>query len=340
MIAVSRKSEGGHGQVERQCAHRGGVRHARLSRPAVVEAFAGVDHIIHAGDIMDAGPRGARGGRPGHCRRRQHGRRQARQAAQEVAGKIGVVRSSSDTRKRLLKRLTNGKIEASATRGADLIVCGYDLPAVEWVDGTLYPNPVSDRAHYEDDDPTVAVVESGLTGLDVRFVRIRFARTTELIPFRPRRAREVTHRLQDLPDPRRRAFVASPRTCRRRSTTPASARPSCSWRPCTSPPAIDNDDEPGLQADVLKWWTSRRRLRGTRRPTTWPGSSCRTRVITGTTARRRGQRRRPPQEPAGVPPGDRAGHGRRLDLGPWQAVFYCEFDGRRCKRLIVKVLGE
>jgi thiamine phosphate synthase YjbQ (UPF0047 family) len=30
----------------------------------------------------------------------------------------------------------------------------------------------------------------------------------------------------------------------------------------------------------------------------------------------------------------------RLDLGPWQAIFYVEFDGRRRKRLIIKVLGE
>jgi thiamine phosphate synthase YjbQ (UPF0047 family) len=30
----------------------------------------------------------------------------------------------------------------------------------------------------------------------------------------------------------------------------------------------------------------------------------------------------------------------KLDLGPWQAVFYCEFDGRRPKRLVIKVLGE
>jgi thiamine phosphate synthase YjbQ (UPF0047 family) len=30
----------------------------------------------------------------------------------------------------------------------------------------------------------------------------------------------------------------------------------------------------------------------------------------------------------------------RLDLGPWQAVFYCEFDGRRSKRLVIKVIGE
>jgi thiamine phosphate synthase YjbQ (UPF0047 family) len=29
-----------------------------------------------------------------------------------------------------------------------------------------------------------------------------------------------------------------------------------------------------------------------------------------------------------------------LDLGPWQQVFYCEFDGRRPKRLVIKVLGE
>ncbi len=30
----------------------------------------------------------------------------------------------------------------------------------------------------------------------------------------------------------------------------------------------------------------------------------------------------------------------RLDLGPWQAIFYVEFDGRRDKRLVIKVLGE
>jgi len=30
----------------------------------------------------------------------------------------------------------------------------------------------------------------------------------------------------------------------------------------------------------------------------------------------------------------------RLDLGPWQQIFYCEFDGGRRKRLVVKVLGE
>jgi secondary thiamine-phosphate synthase enzyme len=30
----------------------------------------------------------------------------------------------------------------------------------------------------------------------------------------------------------------------------------------------------------------------------------------------------------------------RIDAGPWQRVFYCEFDGQRSKRVIVKVIGE
>ena len=30
----------------------------------------------------------------------------------------------------------------------------------------------------------------------------------------------------------------------------------------------------------------------------------------------------------------------RLDLGPWEQVFYAEFDGQRRKRVVVKVIGE
>ena len=30
----------------------------------------------------------------------------------------------------------------------------------------------------------------------------------------------------------------------------------------------------------------------------------------------------------------------QLDLGPWEQVFYAEFDGQRKKRVIVKVMGE
>ena len=32
--------------------------------------------------------------------------------------------------------------------------------------------------------------------------------------------------------------------------------------------------------------------------------------------------------------------GGALDLGPWQQVYYAEFDGRRRKRVIIKVMGE
>lgn len=32
--------------------------------------------------------------------------------------------------------------------------------------------------------------------------------------------------------------------------------------------------------------------------------------------------------------------GGRLDLGPWQRVFYGEWDGRRPKRVILKFIGE
>ncbi len=32
--------------------------------------------------------------------------------------------------------------------------------------------------------------------------------------------------------------------------------------------------------------------------------------------------------------------GGRLDFGPWEQIFYGEFDGRRRKRVLVKVIGE
>ena len=32
--------------------------------------------------------------------------------------------------------------------------------------------------------------------------------------------------------------------------------------------------------------------------------------------------------------------GGRLDLGPWQRIFYGEWDGRRPKRVILKAMGE
>ncbi len=36
---------------------------------------------------------------------------------------------------------------------------------------------------------------------------------------------------------------------------------------------------------------------------------------------------------------DESGLGR-LDFGPWEQIFYGEFDGRRKKRVLVKIIGE
>jgi len=30
----------------------------------------------------------------------------------------------------------------------------------------------------------------------------------------------------------------------------------------------------------------------------------------------------------------------RLDLGPWQQIYYAEFDGQRRKRIVIKAMGE
>lgn len=30
----------------------------------------------------------------------------------------------------------------------------------------------------------------------------------------------------------------------------------------------------------------------------------------------------------------------KLDLGPWQQIYYAEFDGQRPKRVVIKVMGE
>jgi putative phosphoesterase len=145
--------------------------------PRVLEEFAGVDHIIHAGDIMDAATLEALAeiapvtAVAGNMDDGKLGK-----LPREITGKVGGIRFVvGHKRKRLMKRLSLGKIDGVGKHESpDLVVCGHDhLPAVEWVDGTLFLNPGSASApHYEDDDPTVAIVESGPAGLGVSFVRI------------------------------------------------------------------------------------------------------------------------------------------------------------------------
>jgi putative phosphoesterase len=141
----------------------------------VLEVFAGVDHIIHAGDVIDDAtlsaleavapvtvvPGNLDTGRLAHLPR-------------EVAAVAGdVLFAVGHKRKRLLKRLAMGKIDGlPAGRQPDLVVFGHEhIPAAEWVDGTLFLNPgTASSPHEEDDDPTVAVVSVEPTGLSVRFV--------------------------------------------------------------------------------------------------------------------------------------------------------------------------
>ena len=101
-----------------------------------------------------------------------------------------------------------------------------------------------------------------------------------------------------------------------------------------------NDDEPGILADALEWLDKLA-------PPTWqpPAGGVAEELLPdgGDYRHHRG----------GEDNGD--GHLKnllvhhqaivpvtdgRLDLGPWQQIFYTEFDGRRPKRLVIKVLGE
>jgi thiamine phosphate synthase YjbQ (UPF0047 family) len=101
-----------------------------------------------------------------------------------------------------------------------------------------------------------------------------------------------------------------------------------------------NDDEPGIQADALEWLDKLA-------PPSWrpPSNAVAEELLPegGDYRHHRG----------GEDNGDAhlknllVHHqaivpvtGGRLDLGPWQAIFYAEFDGRRPKRLVIKVLGE
>jgi len=150
--------------------------------PQVLVEFAGVRHIVHAGDIMDAATLEALEtiapvtAVAGNMDDGKLGKL-PREACLEVGGLRLVV---GHKRKRLQKRLALGKVDSFAAGEApDLVIFGHDhLPSVEWVDGVLYLNPGSASApHEEDDDPTIALVESGVAGLEVRFVPLK--RTSE-----------------------------------------------------------------------------------------------------------------------------------------------------------------
>ena len=140
--------------------------------PAVLDHFAGVTHIIHAGDITDPGilatldtvaPVTAVAG---NLDTGDLAERLPREASGEVAGVRILVGHKP---KRLLNRLSTGGV---AGERPDLVVGGHThVPSAAWVDGALYLNPgTASSPDEEDDGPTVAVVEVEPAGLSVKFI--------------------------------------------------------------------------------------------------------------------------------------------------------------------------
>ncbi|MCX7829250.1 MAG: secondary thiamine-phosphate synthase enzyme YjbQ [Thermanaerothrix sp.] len=84
-----------------------------------------------------------------------------------------------------------------------------------------------------------------------------------------------------------------------------------------------NDNEPGLHEDIMEWLerlapedpSYRHHMTGEDN-----GDAHLKRILT--------------HHQAVIPVTD-----GKLDLGPWERVFYCEFDGQRRKRVVVKVMG-
>ena len=101
-----------------------------------------------------------------------------------------------------------------------------------------------------------------------------------------------------------------------------------------------NDDEPGIQADALEWLDKLA-------PPSWsePANDVARQLLPegGDYRHHRGG-----EDNADAHLKNLLVHHQvilpvtegRLDLGPWQQVFYTEFDGARPKRLVMKVLGE
>ncbi len=138
--------------------------------PTILDAFAGVDLILHAGDVGDAkildtlrtvAPVTAVAGNLDG---------DSTDLPAEVSVEVAGVRLAlGHKRKRLTKRLVS-----ASNRKFDLVVFGHEhVPMASWVDGTLWLNPGSASAPYEEDDgPTVAVVERVQAGLMVCFIPV------------------------------------------------------------------------------------------------------------------------------------------------------------------------
>ena len=192
----------------------------------------------------------------------------------------------------------------------------------------------------------IAGGKDGYVGRDGRCPRARRPRAARIQPARPapgrRPATVVTAHTAYLTfeTDERREFVRITDDVRRRSTSRASAR-AWSWsRRCTSPPASGSTTTSRASRRTCSSGSTSSRRRAGRSRRTTSRASCS--PDPGDYRHHRGGEDNGDahlknllvHHQAIVPVTD-----GKLDLGPWQAIFYCEFDGRRPKRLVIKVLG-
>ena len=142
--------------------------HGRLDA-AVRRYFAGVDHIIHAGDVgvqqvldelATLAPVTAVAGNMDAGELRQR-------LPEEASGQVRGVRFLvGHKQRRLLQQHTD-----PAREGYDLVVIGHTHVAfADWHNGVLYLNPGTAAAPEPGDRPTVAVVEVDVDGLDPHII--------------------------------------------------------------------------------------------------------------------------------------------------------------------------
>jgi putative phosphoesterase len=145
--------------------------HGRVD-PAVLSAFAGVTHIIHAGDV----------GKRSVLRRLEavapvtavagnaDSGRLAKELPAQAMGEAGGVRFLVAHKPKQLKKL----LRRGVPEGVDLIVTGHlHEPSAAWEDGALHLNPGTASAPEEGDPaPTIAVVSRFGDSLSVTFIPV------------------------------------------------------------------------------------------------------------------------------------------------------------------------
>jgi secondary thiamine-phosphate synthase enzyme len=92
-----------------------------------------------------------------------------------------------------------------------------------------------------------------------------------------------------------------------------------------------NDDEPGLHQDYLRWLEKLAPFNSGDEPSRGGYLHNRTGEENGDAHHKRQIMGR--EVMVAITKGS-------LDLGPWEQVFYGEFDGRRDKRVLIKIIGE